>query len=149
MAIIRQSIDVDRRPEDVYDYVMDTPRIPEWQLSAVSAERLDEGPFGIGSRFRVTRHVGRRVMPMTMEVVEYDPPHTWGMRGVDGPVRARVHGEVEPFDEGQRSHVTIEIDFESHGVGKVLVPLVMRPQVRKELPRNEQLLKDRLEHAGA
>jgi hypothetical protein len=44
--------------------------------------------------------------------------------------------------------VTIEVDFEGHGVGKVLVPLVVRPQVRKELPRNEQLLKDRLEHAG-
>lgn len=148
MSSIRQTIDVDRRPEDVYDYLMDTPRLPEWQLSAVSAERLDEGPFGVGSRMRVTRHVGRRVMPMTMEVTEYDPPHSWGMRGVDGPVRARVHGEVEPFDEGQRSHVTIEVDFEGHGVGKVLVPLVVRPQVRKELPRNEQLLKDRLEHTG-
>ncbi|MFC9508564.1 SRPBCC family protein [Streptomyces sp. NPDC057002] len=148
MAIIRQTIDVDRRPEEVYDYVMDTPRMPEWQLSAVSAERLDEGPFGIGSRVRVTRHIGRRVMPMTMEVTEYDPPHSWGMRGVDGPVRPRVHGEVESFDEGQRSHVTIDIDIEGHGVGKVLVPLVVRPQVRKELPRNEQLLKNRLEHTG-
>jgi hypothetical protein len=29
-----------------------------------------------------------------------------------------------------------------------MVPLVVRPQVRKELPRNEQLLKDRLEHTG-
>ncbi|MEU1852100.1 SRPBCC family protein [Streptomyces sp. NPDC019990] len=148
MSTIRQTIDVDRRPEDVYDYVTDAPRMPEWQLSAVSAERLDEGPFGIGSRVRVTRHMGNRVMPMTMEVTEYDPPHTWGMRGVDGPVRARVHGEIEPFDEGRRSHVTIEIDFEGHGIGKMLVPLVVRPQIRKELPRNEQLLKDRLEHEG-
>jgi hypothetical protein len=31
----------------------------------------------------------------------------------------------------------------------VLLPLVVRPQVRKELPRNEQLLKDRLEHTTA
>ncbi|MEU1006100.1 MULTISPECIES: SRPBCC family protein [Streptomyces] len=148
MAIIRESIDVERRPEEVYDYVMDAGRMPEWQLSAVSAERLDEGPVGIGTKVRVTRHVGRRVMPMTMEVTEYDPPYSWGMRGVDGPVRAQVHGEVEPYDEGRRSHVTIDIDFEGHGMGKVLVPLVVRPQVRKELPRNEQLLKDRLEHTA-
>jgi uncharacterized protein YndB with AHSA1/START domain len=148
MAIIRESIDVDRRPEEVYQYVMDAGHMPEWQLSAVSAERLDEGPVGIGSKVRVTRHVGRRVMPMTMEVTEYAPPYSWGMRGVDGPVRAQVHGEVEPYDEGRRSHVTIDIDFEGHGMGKVLVPLVVRPQVRKELPRNEQLLKDRLERTG-
>ncbi|GGX22038.1 hypothetical protein GCM10010383_60360 [Streptomyces lomondensis] len=148
MTSIRQSIDVDRAPADVYDYVMDAQHMPEWQLSAVSAERLDEGPVHVGSRVRVTRHIGRRTMPMTMEVTEYEPPYTWGLRGVDGPVRARVHGEVEPFDEGRRSHVTIDIDFEGHGMGKVLVPLVVRPQVRKELPRNEQLLKDRLEHTG-
>ncbi|MET9762103.1 SRPBCC family protein [Streptomyces sp. NPDC006372] len=149
MSIIRETIDVDRRPEDVYDYVMDAQHMPEWQLSAISVERLDEGPVGVGNRVRVTRHMGRRrVMPMTMEVTEYDPPHSWAMRGVDGPVRAHVHGEVEPFDEGRRSHVTIDIDFEGHGVGKMLVPLVVRPQVRKELPRNEQLLKDRLEHTG-
>ncbi|EFL35159.1 conserved hypothetical protein [Streptomyces viridochromogenes DSM 40736] len=148
MSIIRETIDVDRRPEDVYDYVMDARHMPEWQLSAVSAERLDEGPVGVGNRVRVTRHVGRRVMPMTMEVTEYDPPHSWAMRGVDGPVRARVHGEVEPFDDGRRSRVTIDVDFEGHGVGKMLVPLVVRPQVRKELPRNEQLLKDHLEHTG-
>ncbi|MFE6199043.1 SRPBCC family protein [Streptomyces sp. NPDC057838] len=148
MSAIKETVDVDCRPEDVYDYVTNTEKMPEWQLSAVSAERLDEGPVGVGTRVRVTRHVGRRVMPMTMEVTEYDPPHSWGMRGVDGPVRARVHGEVEPFDEGRRSHVTIAVDFEGHGVGKALVPLVVRPQVRKELPRNERLLKERLEHAG-
>jgi uncharacterized protein YndB with AHSA1/START domain len=148
MSTIRETVDVDCRPEDVYDYVTDAERLPEWQLSAVSAERIDPGPVHVGTRVRVTRHVGRRVMPMTMEVTEYDPPHSWGMRGVDGPIRARVHGEVEPFDEGRRSHVTIAVDFEGHGVGKVLVPLVVRPQVRKELPRNERLLKDRLEHVG-
>ncbi|MFE1249899.1 SRPBCC family protein [Streptomyces sp. NPDC058735] len=148
MSSIRETIDVDCRPEDVYDYVTDSSHMPEWQLSAVSAERLDKGPVGVGSRVRVTRHMGRRVMPQTMEITEYDPPHSWGMRGVDGPVRALVHGEIEPFDEGRRSHVTIDVDFEGHGMGKVLVPLVVRPQIRKELPRNERLLKDRLERPG-
>jgi hypothetical protein len=31
-------------------------------------------------------------------------------------------------------------------MGKILVPLVVRRQVRKEFPVNERLLKDRLEH---
>ncbi|MER8224833.1 hypothetical protein ABTZ58_30510 [Streptomyces sp. NPDC094143] len=122
MSAVKETVDVDCRPEDVYDYCTDTGRLPEWQLSAVSAERLDQGLVGV-------------------------PPHSWGMRGVDGPVRTRAHGEVEPLDEG-RSHVTIAVDFEGHGVGKLLVPLVVRPQVREELPRDEQLPKDRLEHTG-
>jgi uncharacterized protein YndB with AHSA1/START domain len=148
MTAIRETIVVDRTPEDVYMYVTDPEHLPEWQLSAVSAERLDEGPLHPGSRVRVNRRIGRREIPMTMELDEYAPPSSWGMHGVDGPVRAHVHGEIEPLDEGRRSRLTLEVDFEGHGMGKMLVPLVVRPQVRKELPRNEQILKDRLEHTG-
>jgi hypothetical protein len=86
---------------------------------------------------------------MTMEYTEYDPPHSWSVRGIDGPIRGNFHGEVEPIDEGRRARVTMELDFEGHGIGKVLLPLVVRSQVRKEMPRNEQLLKDKLEHGAA
>ncbi|NUP21768.1 MAG: hypothetical protein HOZ81_38020 [Streptomyces sp.] len=145
MAIIRESVDVDRAPADVYAYVTDPSHLPEWQLSAVSVEPLDEGPIHAGSRVRVTRRVGNRQIPMTVQFDELDPPHSWDLHGTDGPVRAHAHGEIEPLDDGRRSRVTIDLDFEGHGVGKVLVPLVVRPQVRKELPRDEQLLKARLE----
>ncbi|MXM66976.1 hypothetical protein GR925_27000 [Streptomyces sp. HUCO-GS316] len=150
MSGFHEEIDVNRTPEDVWAYVIDPSHLPEWQASAISAEQLDDGPMGVGSRVRVTRHVGRRrEMPMTMEVTEFQPPHTWGMRGIDGPIRGHVHGEIIPLDDGRASRVTLDLDFEGHGVGKVLLPLVVRPQVRKELPRNEQLLKDRLEHTAA
>jgi uncharacterized protein YndB with AHSA1/START domain len=148
MSAIREEIVVDRTPEDVYSYVTDFSHLPEWQLSAVSAERLDEGPFGEGSRVRIMRRMGTREIPMTVECTEYEPPYSWGLHGIDGPVRPRVHGEIEPLDEGRRSRVTLELDFEGHGLGKALVPLVARPQARKELPRDEQILKDRLEHTG-
>ncbi|MBC9723589.1 SRPBCC family protein [Streptomyces sp. TRM68367] len=148
MSAIREVIVVDRSPEDVYQYVTDPSHLPEWQLSAVSAERLDEGPYGTGSRVRVTRRLGTREVPMTVQVTEFDPPHSWGLHGIDGPIRPRVHGEIEPIDEGRRSRLTLELDFEGHGFGKVLLPLFVRPQARKELPRDEQILKDKLEHTG-
>jgi uncharacterized protein YndB with AHSA1/START domain len=148
MTAIREVIDVDCTPDEVYAYVTDPSHLPEWQLSAVSAEQLDEGPVHPGSRVRVTRRIGSREMPMTVEFTELDPPHSWDLHGVEGPVRPRAHGEIEPLDDGRRSRVTIELDFEGHGFGKFLVPLVVRPQVRKELPRDEQLLKDRLERTA-
>ncbi|KUO07664.1 SRPBCC family protein [Streptomyces sp. DSM 15324] len=146
MSGFRESIDVDRSPDDVWAYLIDPSHLPEWQASAVSAEQLDPGPVQVGSRLRVTRHVGRRrEIPMTMEYTEYDPPHAWGLRGIDGPVRGHVHGEITPLDDGRRSRVTMELDFEGRGMGKVLLPLIVRPQVRKELPLNERLLKSHLE----
>jgi len=149
MSTIHEEFDVDRRPEDVWAYMTDPSHLPEWQLSAVAAEQLDDRPFGLGSRVRVTRHVGSRDMPMTMECTEYEPQRAWTVQGIDGPIRGRFHSEVAPIDDGRRSHVTMDLDFEGHGIGKVLLPLVVRPQVRKELPRNERLLKDKLEHTDA
>jgi uncharacterized protein YndB with AHSA1/START domain len=148
MSAIREVIDVDRTPEDVYAYVTDPSHLPEWQLSAVATEVLDEGPIHPGTRVRVTRRIGTREIPMTVEFTELDPPHSWGLHGIEGPVRPRAHGEIEPLDDGRRSRVTIELDFEGHGLGRALVPLVVRPQMRKELPRDEQLLKDLLERTG-
>lgn len=149
MSDFHESIDVDATPEDVWAYVTDPSHLPEWQASAVSAEQLDPGPAGVGSRVRVTRHVGSREMPMTMEYTEYDAPHTWALQGVDGPVRGHFHGEILPIDEGRRSRVIMDLDFEGRGMGKILVPLVVRRQARKEFPVNERLLKSHLEHRPA
>jgi hypothetical protein len=52
---------------------------------------------------------------------------------------------VEPLGDGTRSRVTIALDFEGHGAGKVLVPLVVRPQAAKQAPASCQRLKERLE----
>jgi hypothetical protein len=39
----------------------------------------------------------------------------------------------------------IALDLEGHGIGKLLLPLVVRRQVRAEMPRNMQKLKEQLE----
>ena len=80
-----------------------------------------------------------------MEVAQLTPPRSWAIRGVDSPVRGSVDGTVEPIGEGDRSRVTIKLDFEGRGLGKVLVPLVVRRMAQKELPQNLQTLKQRLE----
>jgi len=82
---------------------------------------------------------------MTMEMTELNPPRSWAVRGVDGPVRGIVRGTIEPLGDGERSRLTIDLDFEGHGIGKVLVPLVARRQARTEMPRNQRRLKELLE----
>ncbi|MFF4423278.1 MULTISPECIES: SRPBCC family protein [Streptomyces] len=145
MSAMRKSIDIDRRPEDVYSYLTDPTHLPEWQDSAVSAVPIGDLPVHVGSRVLVTRQIGRRRVPTTMEFVELDPPRSWHVHGVDGPVRPDVRGTIEPLDGGTRSRVTLDVDFEGRGVGRALVPLVVRPMVRKEMPRGEEKLKHLLE----
>ena len=145
MAPIVESIEISRRPEDVFSYATDPSRLPEWQESVVSVRPEGGARPAVGSRYVITRRIGRREVPMTMELTELTPPSSWAIRGVDGPVRGIVKGTIEPLGDGDRSRLTIALDFEGHGAGKLLVPLVVRRQARAEMPRNEQNLKERLE----
>jgi hypothetical protein len=76
--------------------------------------------------------------------VDIDPPWTWSVRGIDGPIRAAVDVVVEPVT-GSRSRLTISVDFTGHGIGKVLVPLMVRREARKEMPENMAALKQLIE----
>jgi uncharacterized protein YndB with AHSA1/START domain len=145
MAPIVESIEISRRPEDVFSYVTDPSRLPEWQESVVSVRRLDDAPIAVGSRVVVTRSIGRHEQAMTSELAELNPPMSWAVRGIDGPVRGNVKGTIEPLENGERSRVTVSLDFEGHGIGKLLVPLVVQRQARSEVPRNQLKLKERLE----
>jgi uncharacterized protein YndB with AHSA1/START domain len=145
MAPMVFSTDVARRPEEVFAYLADPARLPEWQESAVSARLEGEGPPAVGSKALTVRRVGRGERPMTMEITNLDPPRSLSVRGIDGPVRGLVEQRVEPLDDGGRSRVTVELDFEGHGIGKLLVPLVVRRQAKAEMPRNMEKLRERLE----
>lgn len=149
MTAIKESIEIDCRPEEVYSYATSPDKLPEWQESAVSAHEVGDAAFGVGTKVRVTRRIGKREFPMTMEVTEFDPPRSWHLHGIDGPVRGDVQGTIEPLDDGTRSRLTLDLDFEGHGMGKLLVPLVVRPHARKEMPKNEQTLKRLLEHSAS
>jgi uncharacterized protein YndB with AHSA1/START domain len=145
MTAIVASIEIARRPEDVFSYATDFSHFPEWQGGVVSA-RPEEGdrPLGAGSRAVVTRRVGPRKSARTEEITELTPPRAWEVRGVGGPLTAIAKGTIEPLDDGERSRVTIGIDFEAHGIGKLIVPLVRR-QAQRQLLKNEQQLKEMLE----
>jgi uncharacterized protein YndB with AHSA1/START domain len=145
MAPIVESVEIARPPEDVFRYVIDPEHLREWQSSVVDVKKEEAEPVHPGSKVVVTRQIKGRTQPMTVQFSEVEPPRHWAIRGVDSPIRGNVDGTVEPIGEGDRSRVTIKLDFEGHGIGKVLVPLVVRRMAAKEMPQNMQMLKQRLE----
>jgi uncharacterized protein YndB with AHSA1/START domain len=141
------TIEVGRPPEEVFAYVTDPGRFMEWQHGVLSGHLDDDLPQAPGSRCVTVRKVGFAQRPVTSEITHVDPPRTWGVRGIDGPIRATVNVTVEPVDGGRSAKVSVDVDFTGHGIGKLLVPLVVRPQARREMPENLQRLKDRLQQS--
>ena len=147
MAPFTNSVEIDRSPEDVFAYIDDLARHGEWQDQIVDVTVEGEGPTKVGTRAVEVRRMGKREMKITYEITERNPPRAFGFRGLDGPVRPVGHGTIEPLDDGKRSRVTLELDFDGHGMGKLILPMA-RSQARKQVPLNQQRLKERLEAAG-
>jgi len=143
VTAIVATAEVDRSAEDVFAYATDPTRFAEWQSGVVSGH-LDGGSPGVGARCITVRRIGGVERESTSEVVHLDPPRTWGVRGVDGPIRATVDVTVEPLGD-DRSRVAIAVDFAGHGIGRLLVPLVVRREARREMPANLARLQQRLE----
>jgi len=145
VAPIVSETEIARPPEEVFAYVTNPSRFAEWQVDATSASMKGDGLPRVGSRYATTRLIGGAVRTTTSEITEINPPRSWAARGTGGPVRETVRYTVEPLEDDERSRVTIQLDFEGRGIGRLVVPLVVRRQARKEMPINCQNLKERLE----
>jgi uncharacterized membrane protein len=145
MAPITESIEINRRPEDVFAYLDDVRRHGEWQEQIVEVEPQGDQPMGVGKRVRETRRVPGGDRSMTYEVTEYDPPRQSSFRVLDGPIRAIGTVSVEPVGDGSRSRVTFSLDFKGHGLaGMVLLPIA-KTQARKQIPKDQTRMKELLE----
>jgi uncharacterized protein YndB with AHSA1/START domain len=148
MSAIVASTEVERPAAEVFAYATDPSRFSEWQTGVVDGHMEGAsdatGMPAVGARCLTTRRIGGANRPATAELVAIDPPRTWSVRGLDGPIRAAVDVLVEPVTDA-RSRLTISVDFTGHGIGKLLVPLVVRREARKEMPNNVATLKQKME----
>jgi uncharacterized protein YndB with AHSA1/START domain len=146
--VIEAGTEIARSPLEVFEYVSDATRLPEWQPSVDEAVADPPGVLRVGMTGREVRRVPGGNRTFRWEVTECDPGSRWSLRGVDGPVRAHVTVTLAPTLGGASTHVDYAIWFDGHGIGK-LVRLLAQQGARKEVPAILALLKQRLELAGA
>src|ERR1700751_6030193 len=125
MAPIVTRAEIGRPAAEVFAFATDPARFREWQKGVVDGHM--DGPANgtqtpaVGAKCVTTRRIGGASRPSTAELVHIDPPRTWGVRGIDGPIRAAVDVLVEPVT-GSRSPLTLRVDFTGPSDGQVLVP---------------------------
>jgi uncharacterized membrane protein len=147
MAPIVETVEINRSQADVFAYLDQLERHGEWQQGIVRTSDVTPGPVQVGSKATdVRRMPGGMKAKVTYEIVEHDPPRRTVFKGTNGPVRVAGSVTVEPLD-ATRSKLTLELDFEGRGIGMLFAPMARR-QAAREVPADQQRLKERLE-AGA
>lgn len=109
-------VDIGRPAHEVFSYLTDPDRLPEWQGSA-GVVRLTPGPVRAGTRLREVRSLlGRRVESIT-EVTAYEPDRRFAVRILSGPAPVADRWTLEAIPGATRLH------FSTTG----WAPLVLRP----------------------
>src|SRR6266849_6273232 len=94
-------------PEEVFAYLTDVSRVPEWQSSARSAEI--DGEVRKDARIRERRTFMGHGVNVELEVTAYDPPRRFDLSSRGGPVSYEVHHALNPSVGGTRLDVEVGI----------------------------------------
>jgi uncharacterized protein YndB with AHSA1/START domain len=138
MAPLVSTVEIARPPQEVYAVATDPLRSAEWQPDVVRVELLQPAVFA------TTRRMTGGARTIVQRITRDDPPRAWAARAVDGPVRPHATITVEPIGGGTGSRVTFTLDFDGHGLGVALLPVVRR-QAAKAAPVSYANLKRLLE----
>jgi carbon monoxide dehydrogenase subunit G len=140
---IDQQFEIGRPVADVFAYVTDPEKLPEWQDTAISATNETGGPLRAGTRLREVRRApfGKRVEQI-VEVATYEPERAFALRIVDGPLK--VDGAYRFEGHGDHTHVDFTADGDVGGALKLVAPLVRRTLAR-QFAGYHRCLKEKLE----
>jgi Polyketide cyclase / dehydrase and lipid transport len=109
MATLRERIDT-RLPTDVaFAFVADFANSAVWDPGVATAERLDAGPVGVGSRYRLGIRMGGRVAPMEYRITTFEPSRRVVLVGSGSGVGAVDDIRFESTPDGTRIDYLAEI----------------------------------------
>jgi uncharacterized protein YndB with AHSA1/START domain len=139
---VEHTLEIERPVEDVFAYLTDVARLPEWQSSAEAAEL--EGDLAEGARIKEVRTFMGRRATSTLEVTEYDPPRRFSLHVVEGPIEYAVEHALEAVDG--RTRITFVGRGETGRVPRLMHGTVRRA-VERQFLKDLEALKHRLESA--
>ncbi len=120
-AVIVNSVDIARAPEDVFDYLADVRNEPHWNPDCEWAESASDGPIGVGSRFRAKWRQGPAI---DTEITAFRRPQTWTYQN-GGPISLVLEIVLEPTASGGTRLTSTGI-WSANGPMKLIFPLFVR-----------------------
>ena len=132
---------IERAPGEVWAYVADMEKTPEWRTNVTSIDPPDV--LTVGARFSGTTRLLGRTWRWELELTQVDPGRELGYVVVAGVVKPYVSYRLEPHGEATRFTMTGGL-VEFGLAGRLLKPFAL-PALRRETAAHLQNLKALLE----
>lgn len=130
--LVKGEIVIERPIEEVFDFVADEQNEPKYNPEMTVAEKVTDGPVGVGTKFHSVMSGRGGPAEMTIEFIDFDRPH----RIVETTRVSNVmviNGELrfEPVVGGTK--MTWLWDLHPRGIYKLLGPMIRRTGERQEV----------------
>jgi uncharacterized membrane protein len=99
---VELAIEIKRPVADVFAYVIDPERLPEWQESAVSIRKISD------RRWEEERRIAGRRVECEVEVTELESHKRFNLRSDAGSIELEVEHVFSETDGGTRLEVVAE-----------------------------------------
>jgi uncharacterized protein YndB with AHSA1/START domain len=142
VASFSHSVEIPRPPVDVFPWLLDDDKVPQWTGHLERYERLDGGPLGPGSKVRQVLDVSGRTIDVTLEVTGYEPPSGAQTRFSTNGIEVVNSYALEAAGAGTR--LTQSFEARPRGLtARMLVPVV-KPRLEQKLTEDLERLRETL-----
>ena len=138
------TLDIACAADEVFAYLTDVEKLPEWQGSVVTS-RVD-GPLCEGARIVERRSLLGREAETELEVTAYEPGRRFALRSLRGPIELTIDHDLDEVGGQTRLHVAATA--KPSGLLR-FASRVVEARARQELHRDFERLKKNLEAVRA
>lgn len=141
----RATIVIERPIEEVFEFMADLERVPEWVAGVREAGSISGDPQTVGARIVHVNEFMGRTFESTFEVLEWESERLMVFEVLSGPLRGRSTETLESFGESA-TRVEIEVVGDASGPFKLFGGMAGRA-ARQQLESSLETLKSLLEQS--
>lgn len=134
-------------PDEVFAYVSDLDRLPEWQGGVTGTHRTSEGGMHAGATAEVTREVMGQTIVAPLLITAYDPPRRLGIASKVSGVEADATLDLAPADGGGSTDLAFAMEIRGSGLTAFMEPMIAGA-ARGDIESSLERLRSRFERAG-
>ena len=140
MASFAHSVEITRPPADVFPWLLEEDKVPQWTGHLQRYEQ--HGALGTGARVRQVLEVSGRTIDVELEITEYQPPTGAQTRFSTNGIEVVSSYALEAAGAGTRLTQTIEA--KAGGLTARLLMPVLQPRLEEKLTQDLERLRETL-----